>query len=118
MLRMIRKKFRLNHVRFFVKRPGGCVECEGRGTRGRVVVAEMFQPDRRWLELTRAGDDYAANLHYRSLSDRDFTSDDLTGKTVFEHALLRAWKGDIDLRMCEEFETFERFEMLEEAVVA
>jgi len=101
----------LDQGRFFVK-GAGCAACSGRGTRGRVLVAEMFQPDRRWLQLTRSGDDEAAESHYRSLSDGDLTSSEMTGKTVFEHALLRAWRGEIDLRDCEEFEAFDRYEVL------
>lgn len=112
MLGLLGSKFKLDPARFFIKSKHGCEHCGGRGTFGRVVVAEMFQPDRTWLDLTRQGDDYGAQLHYRSLSDGDFTSSDMTGKTVFEHALLRAWHGQVDVRACEEFESFDRFELL------
>lgn len=95
------------------RRLGGCQHCKGRGTMGRRLVAEMFQPDRRWLELVRSGDDYGALAHYRSFSDGDLCSDNMTGKVVFEHALLRAIRGEIDPRECDQFETFERFELSE-----
>jgi hypothetical protein len=31
---------------------------------------------------------------------------------VFEHALYKALRGEIDVRNCEEFDGFERFEIL------
>ena len=34
------------------------------------------------------------------------------GLTVFEHALYKALQGEIDVRNCEEFDGFERFEIL------
>ena len=43
---------------------------------------------------------------------RAFDSADMTGKTVFEHALYKALQGEIDVRNCEEFDGFERFEIL------
>ena len=108
---LLQTKFQVpvDGVRF--RRVGGCHHCKGRGAIGRRLVAELFQPDRTWLELVRQGDDHAALAHYRSLSDGDLCSDDMTGKTVFEHALLRAIRGEIDPRECAEFETFDRFEL-------
>jgi len=93
-------------------RPGGCATCAGRGTRGKTIVAEMLQPDRSWLRHVRSNDDDAALQHFRSASDRSFASPDMTGKTVFEHALYKALQGEIDVRNCEEFDGFERFEIL------
>jgi type II secretory ATPase GspE/PulE/Tfp pilus assembly ATPase PilB-like protein len=94
------------------KRQGGCPSCNGRGTRGRTIVAEMWMPDRIWLQHVREGNDYAALMHYRSFSDRDFFSENMNGKTVFEHAFHKALNGEIDVRNCEEFEAFERYEFL------
>jgi hypothetical protein len=59
----------------------------------------------------RDNDDDAAVMHYRSASDGDFLSPDMTGKTVFEHALWKALQGEIDVRNCEEFDAFSRFEL-------
>jgi type II secretory ATPase GspE/PulE/Tfp pilus assembly ATPase PilB-like protein len=115
---VLRRRFRLATSRLRWVRPGGCAACEGRGTRGKTIVAEMLQPDRTWLRHVRHDDDDAALQHYRSRSDRDFTSGDMTGKTVFEHALWKALRGEIDVRNCEEFDGFERFEILAPALGA
>lgn len=111
MLGVLRSKFKLDPARFFVKNPKGCVHCKHRGTTGRVVVAEMWQPDRKWLDLTRAGDDHGALNYYRSLGDGDFTSENMTGKTTFDHALLRAWRGQVDLWEVFGIEDFNRYEL-------
>lgn len=113
-LDILRGKFRVPTENLRFTRPGGCDHCRGRGTKGKTVVAEMWQPDRTWLRLIRDGDDDAALMHYRSFSDGDFSSSDMTGKTVFEHALYKALQGQIDPRTCETFDTFERFELLEQ----
>lgn len=110
---LLRHKFKLPTQRLRWEHSGGCRACNGRGTNGKTVVAEMFQPDRRWLSAVRDNDDHGAVLHYRSFSDGDFASDDMTGKTVFEHAMWKALQGQVDVRRCEEFEAFRRYEMLQ-----
>lgn len=115
LLQVLDEKFRVPTARMRFKNAGGCTACQHRGTAGRTVVAEMWQPDRRWLQMVRSGDDYEALLYYRGLSDRDFGSGDMTGKTVFEHALSKAIAGRVDPRVCNDFQTFERFEILEPA---
>jgi type II secretory ATPase GspE/PulE/Tfp pilus assembly ATPase PilB-like protein len=109
---VLRRRFRIRTSGLRWTRVGGCVACAGRGTRGKTIVAEMLQPDRAWLRHVRNNDDDAALQHYRSVSDRRFDSSDMTGKTVFEHALYKALQGEIDVRNCEEFDGFERFEIL------
>jgi len=96
------------------KNPMGCSRCEGRGTKGRTMVAEMWMPDREWLSYVREGKDYEALMYYRSYSDGDFLSSNMNGKTVFEHALYKALQGQIDVRNCEEFEGFERYEKFDQ----
>lgn len=113
-LDVLRTRFKVPSEALRFKHVGGCPACGGRGTKGKTIVAEMWQPDRKWLELVRANNDYGALMHFRSFSDRDFTSEDMTGKTVFEHTLYKALQGLVDVRNCEEFETFERFEILGE----
>jgi general secretion pathway protein E len=115
---MLRHKFKLPTHKLRWERPGGCPACENRGTRGKTVVAELFQPDRQWLSAVRNNDDHEAVLHYRSFSDGDFQSEDMTGKTVFEHAMWKALQGLVDVRRCEEFESFRRYELLKAPVSA
>lgn len=109
---VLRRRFGLSTASLRWMRPGGCPACDGRGTRGKTIVAEMLQPDRGWLRHVRNNDDDAALQHFRSASDRCLASADMTGKTVFEHALFKALGGEIDVRNCEEFDGFERFEIL------
>jgi type II secretory ATPase GspE/PulE/Tfp pilus assembly ATPase PilB-like protein len=109
---VLRRRFGLATARLRWTRPGGCAACQERGTYGKTIVAEMLQPDRTWLRHVRNNDDDAALQHFRSASDRCLDSADMTGKTVFEHALFKALQGEIDVRNCEEFDGFERFEIL------
>lgn len=93
------------------RHPHGCEACRWRGTLGRTIAAEMWQPDSRWLDLVREQDDVGALAHYRSFSDRDLLSEDMSGKTIFEHVLHKALHGQVDPRECERFDSFERFEL-------
>lgn len=93
-----------------IRRPGGCPDCRNRGTRGLTVVAELFVPDREWLELIRDRKDQQAIDHYRSFSDRNLGSQNMTGKTVFEHSVSKAMRGIIDPRICARFENFDLYE--------
>ena len=107
--------FNLGMERFFFKNPEGCSHCGGRGTKGVTVVAEMFMPDRTWLELIRNGQDREAELYFRAGVDRSgnagWDSDEMSGKTVFEHTLLKALRGQVDVRQCERFSPFSQFEV-------
>jgi len=109
---VLRRRFGLPTAGLKWTRPEGCAACHGRGTFGKTIVAEMLQPDRVWLRHVRNNDDDAALQHFRAASNRQFESADMTGKTVFEHALYKALQGEIDVRNCEEFDGFERFEIL------
>lgn len=107
----LQTKFDLDGGLFRYRSAEGCNHCRGRGIKGSTVVAEMVIPDRQWLRLSKAGLDDAAMLYYRQASDRSFTSDNMDGKTVFEHALYKATKGWIDPLVCENFASFKRFEV-------
>ena len=108
----LEQRFNLSRENFFFKRIGGCTKCKKRGTAGLTVVAEILTPDRSWLNLIRGSMDYEAMMYYRSKSDGSFTTPDMNGKTVFEHALYKSFTGLIDPRNCERFDSFERFEIL------
>jgi type II secretory ATPase GspE/PulE/Tfp pilus assembly ATPase PilB-like protein len=109
---VLRRRFGLATARLRWTRAEGCAACHGRGSFGKTIVAEMLQPDRTWLRHVRNNDDDAALQHFRAAGDRQFDSPDMTGKTVFEHALHKALQGEIDVRNCEEFDGFERFDIL------
>jgi general secretion pathway protein E len=107
----LEKRFNLGRELFNFRRHGGCGRCNQRGTIDLTVVAEMTIPDRTWLTLIREDRDYDALTHYRASSDGRFDSDDMTGKTVFEHTLFKAMMGNVDPRECERFDSFSRFEI-------
>jgi len=109
---VLRRRFAIDTAGLRWTRPGGCPACQGRGSAGKTIVAEMLQPDRTWLRHVRNNDDDAALQHFRASGNRSFSSPDMNGKTVFEHALYKALQGEIDVRNCEEFDGFERFEIL------
>lgn len=109
---VLERRYRVPTRRLRWEHVGGCLQCERRGTRGKTIVAEMLRPDRTWLRLVRNNDDDGAVMHFRSTSDHDFLSPDMTGKTVFEHTLWKALQGEIDVRNCEEFDSFSRFELM------
>lgn len=108
----IHQRFDMSTDGMYVKNPDGCEHCNHRGTTGQTVVAEMLAPDRAILRKIREGDEFGAEELWRSRSDKRFDTPNMEGKTVFEHALYKAYLGQIDPRVVERFETFERFEIL------
>lgn len=104
-------RFELDSGLLRFRNVSGCVKCSHRGTKGVTVVAEMVMPDRRWLDFTRDGKDYEAMVHYRQQSDKKFDTENMNGKTVFEHTILKSIKGMVDPRQCERFDSFKRFDL-------
>ncbi|PQJ26117.1 hypothetical protein BSZ31_15345 [Limnobacter sp. SAORIC-690] len=111
----LENRYGLERDLFYFKKQGGCPKCKHRGTAGLSVVAEILTPDRKWLNLIRQGKDYEAMMYYRSKSDGNFKSENMDGKTVFEHTLFKALQGDVDPRHCERFDSFDRFEIMNDA---
>jgi general secretion pathway protein E len=111
LLDCVRSRFKLGTDTLRFRNPHGCDKCNGRGTKGVTVVAELVLPYRRWLEFTREGRDYEAMVHYRQGSDGHFDTPDMKGKTIFEHTLYKAIRGWVDPRQCERFDGFRRFEI-------
>ncbi|MGH9915200.1 MAG: hypothetical protein ACRD63_07940, partial [Pyrinomonadaceae bacterium] len=111
-LEYVANRFSLETENMHVKRPGGCPKCNHTGIGGQEVVAEMLQPDRQLLELLRAHRTFDAEKLWRSRGDGRFDTPNMTGKTVFEHALYKAYLGLIDPRTVERFSAYDRFEIL------
>lgn len=91
------------------KNEEGCDHCNHRGTVGQTVVAEMMMPSDDWLKAIRNHDDSLAAEVYISDSDHDLTSMNTTGKTIFEHTLLKAMAGTTDVRQCMRFDNMQRY---------
>lgn len=70
-----------------------CPSCHGMGISGRTVCAEIIAPDFNMLKFFRAQDMVGAYAYWRSLSDQDRDSSDMTGKPAIEHALFKMRKG-------------------------
>lgn len=113
---IIEQKFRLSISTMFVTRPEGCPHCRGRGTKGRIVVAEILPMNRDLMRLIREGKDAEAEELWRAQRITGFNNPDMTGKTIFEHGLYKMHRGLIDpMTLTEELsETFELYEVFGE----
>lgn len=76
-----------------IRKDGGCPHCNHLGVVGRQVCAEIIAPDFRLLHHFREQDAIGAYAYWRSLSDNDMDSNDMTGKTALEHALVKMRQG-------------------------
>jgi general secretion pathway protein E len=76
----------------------GCRECHGAGITGRTAIAEVVAPDDSISALIRASDFAGAYQLWRSYSDKNIESGVQVGKTVFEHALYKAQRGEVSIR--------------------
>lgn len=76
-----------------IRNAKGCTKCKGLGIVGRTVCSEIIAPDYNMLGLFREEKMLEAKHYWRSLSDRDPDSENMTGKTVLEHALLKMRRG-------------------------
>lgn len=83
-------------------RGGGCKNCNNLGVVGRTVCAEIISPDFTMLKFFREEDAIGAYEYWRSLSDGDRDSENMTGKTALEHAITKLRKGLICPRDIEE----------------
>lgn len=75
-----------------------CPACQGRGAKGRTVLAEVVRPDADFLEALMEGGVSEAMRSYRSLRTSAFHEEDQAGKNAFEHGLYKAHKGQICIR--------------------
>ena len=71
----------------------GCSHCGDMQVIKRTVCAEVIAPDFQMLKYFRAQKSIEAYHYWRSMSDGDPHSDNMTGKTVLEHALTKVRDG-------------------------
>lgn len=76
-----------------VRNHKGCEHCKFTGVTGRTVCAEIVRPDFTMLKFFRDQDSIGAYQYWRSLSDGDLDSTNMTGKTALEHALYKMRQG-------------------------
>lgn len=109
-LQLLRSKFGLDPRTMFTARPTGCPHCDGLGTKGVTVVAEVITPDRELLKMFREGRDVEAEEYWRKTRRARFDQEDCTGKTAFEHGLYKCHIGEVDPMVIEaSFEPFETY---------
>jgi general secretion pathway protein E len=96
----------------------GCRHCirdglpELAGYKGRIVAAEMVEPDDIFLELVRDAKNIELARYVTSLRRSAITEEDSYGKSALEVSLFHVHKGRIDPRSVEpRFESFETIEM-------
>ena len=82
-------KTALKFLRF--KNDKGCEHCEGKGIVGRSVAAEVILPDPYMRSCFRQRNDDEALMHYRRKG----------GKIALEHGLMKALRGQVDIREVE-----------------
>lgn len=117
-LEVFRTRFGIDTRMMFVARKskgeGCCIHCGGAGELGRVLVAELIVPDRRFSDLVLARRFNEAMDHYRKQRVASFAdASDTRGKTWVEHALGRAANGEVCMREILKLEVWENYELVE-----
>ncbi|TGP40212.1 secretion system protein E [bacterium M00.F.Ca.ET.228.01.1.1] len=105
----LEKKFGLDTSTMACRDESGCEHCRlkglftragkvAAGTKGQTLAMEIFRPTLEFLDHVAVRDWRGAERVWRSTRVADFASDDMTGKTIYEHALYKASQGIIDPR--------------------
>lgn len=71
----------------------GCAACAYRGIKGRTVCAEVISIDLNMMRWILAENSIDLMFYWRSLSDKDPASENMTGKTCMEHGFQKMLKG-------------------------
>ncbi|NIE81912.1 MULTISPECIES: ATPase, T2SS/T4P/T4SS family [unclassified Burkholderia] len=72
------------------------------GIKGQTLAMELYRPTPEFLACVAKRDWRGAELVWRTSRATDFANADMTGKTVYEHALYKASQGLIDPRFIDE----------------
>jgi len=112
-LELLRTKFGLDTSRMACRDDNGCEHCRlpglftragkvAAGTKGQTLAMELFRPTPEFLEAIARRDWRGAEKVWRSGRATGFADADMTGKTIYEHALYKASTGIIDPRFIDE----------------
>lgn len=113
LLQVMRDRYAIDVSQVCTANPQGCDHCNGMGQHGMKVVAEVLVPDEQVLDLVREGRDIEAERHWRQTRHAPYTSEDMTGKTAFEHALYDMSRGVLDPLVIEEtFQPLDTYPLL------
>ncbi|WP_027800324.1 ATPase, T2SS/T4P/T4SS family [Paraburkholderia dilworthii] len=105
----LEKKFGLDTSTMACRDEAGCEHCRlkglftragkvAAGTKGQTLAMEIFRPTLEFLDHVAVRDWRGAEKVWRSTRVSGFDDDDMTGKTIYEHALYKASQGIIDPR--------------------
>jgi type II secretory ATPase GspE/PulE/Tfp pilus assembly ATPase PilB-like protein len=108
-LELLRTKFGLDTSKMACRDENGCEHCRlpglftrngkvAAGTKGQTLAMELFRPTPEFLERVVVRDWRGAEKVWRSTRVSGFGDSDMTGKTIYEHALYKASQGIIDPR--------------------
>lgn len=106
-LEVLRRKFGLDTSKMACRNMEGCVHCRlvglttrsgkvAGGTKRQSVVAELYRPTPEFLERVSHKDWAGARQVWRGSRKTGFDDGDMTGKTLYEHALFKVSRGLID----------------------
>ncbi|MFP3646598.1 ATPase, T2SS/T4P/T4SS family [Paraburkholderia sp. SIMBA_054] len=106
-LELLRSKFGLDTTKMACRDHAGCPTCrldglfsrDGKvagGTTRPTLVAELYRPTEEFRERIAARDWRGARAVWRGERRTGFDNEDMTGKTLYEHALFKASRGEID----------------------
>ncbi|MXN76496.1 secretion system protein E [Burkholderia sp. 4701] len=112
-LATLEKKFGLDTSKMACRNEEGCLHCRrpglftrsgkvAAGIKGQTLAMELYQPTPEFLDRVAARDWRGAEHLWRTSRKTDFGDADMTGKTVYEHALYKAACGIIDPRYIDE----------------
>jgi type II secretory ATPase GspE/PulE/Tfp pilus assembly ATPase PilB-like protein len=108
-LELLRVKFGLDTSRMACRSEDGCERCRLKGlftragkvaggTKGQTLAMEVYRPTPEFLAHVAVRDWQGAETVWRSGRASGFGDADMTGKTIYEHALYKASTGIIDPR--------------------
>ncbi|MDN7934536.1 ATPase, T2SS/T4P/T4SS family [Burkholderia metallica] len=109
----LERKFGLDTSTMACRDEDGCVHCrrpglftrDGKvaaGIKGQTLAMELYRPTPEFLARVAVRDWSGAEQVWRTSRKTDFANADMTGKTVYEHALYKASQGLIDPRFIDE----------------
>lgn len=123
-LDLLQTKFGLDTSKMACRNVEGCQHCrlpglftrDGRvaaGTKGQTLAMELYRPTPEFLDRVAERDWRGAERAWRGARATGFADQDMTGKTIYEHALYKATTGIIDPRFIDEsMRTFEDYRIL------
>jgi type II secretory ATPase GspE/PulE/Tfp pilus assembly ATPase PilB-like protein len=120
-LELLRSKFGLDTRKMACRNFDGCEHCRRKGlftrtgkvaagAKGQTLAMEIYRPTPEFLDRVLERDWRGAEKVWRNERRTGFDDPDMTGKTIYEHALYKASQGIIDPRFIDEsMRTFESY---------